>query len=132
MYVVLPIVSQYLQDHLEPALEFLKGKYPHIDQHTEVQHVSIIQLSWHSVCVALELTIRFHGLDVFIPGCWRSWTLHPLALITNGINILILPPDSKDMSTQIPARHLAEDTSRSRNGLRSGNGLKFLIRSQHL
>ena len=96
MHGALPVMSQYLHYHLEPGLEFLKGKYPRIDQNTEVQHVYIIQLPWHSVCVARKLTIRFRRLDAFTPECCTSWTLHRLAPIANGINIIILPAERKD------------------------------------
>ena len=51
MHKVLLVMSQYLQNHFKPVLEFLKGKYPQIDQHTQVQDVCMTQVSWHTVCM---------------------------------------------------------------------------------
>ena len=47
---VLPVMPQYLQNHLKPALEFLKVKYPDIGQQTQVQDVCMIHLFCTTVC----------------------------------------------------------------------------------
>ena len=50
MHGVLPVMPQYLQNHLKPALEFLKVKYPDIGQQTQVQDVCMIHLPFITVC----------------------------------------------------------------------------------
>ena len=59
---VLRISSHYMHDYLKPVFEYLKGKYPSINQGTKVQHGCSLQYSWHFVCVALEKLTKPVGL----------------------------------------------------------------------
>ena len=78
MYGVLHAMSQYLQNHLNPALEFLKVKYPDIGQHTQVQDVCMIHLSFITVCklgqkVSESIGLLPWPLDVADNGPGRLW-----------------------------------------------------------
>ena len=75
---VLPVMNQYLQNHLKPALEFLKVKYPDIGQQTQVQDVCMIHLSFFTVStlgrkVSESIGLLHWPLDVADNGPGPLW-----------------------------------------------------------
>ena len=60
-------MNQYLQNHLKPALEFLKVEYPEIGQQTQVQDISMIHLSFFYSVYAWAKSFRIHWLAALTP-----------------------------------------------------------------
>ena len=59
---VLPVMPQYMQNLLKPALEFRKVKYPDIGQLTQVQDVCMIHLSFFTVSTLGRKVLESIGL----------------------------------------------------------------------